>query len=262
MMRTANLRRSGRTFAAVGLAVVFCLASAGPAPAQSRHELYDPQRGFVELAAPEPNTPAAELAAARRMLAEGSPKRALKRLKRFLKLYPESPLRPEALFVMGDCQMRRGNYFKAYKFYEQIIDGYAGSAFYVKALSRELEIAKLYLSGTRRKFLGLRIVNASGDALEMLSRIQERFPGSELAAEALLTMADYHYRRGEFEDAAPLYKMLAERFPDSEYYRRSLLRNAQATHASYRGPHYDASILSAALRVAGLQGGWFSMAVW
>ena len=148
---------------------------------------------------------------------------------------------PEALLLRGDARVAAGSEYKALYDYEEIIKLYPGSEQFVIALERELEIGIRYLSGLRRKFLGLRIDPANSTGEELLVRVQERLPGSRLAERAGLELANYYYRRSEMRQAAEAYEIFLVNFPGSEHRKFAMERRIKANIARFKGPRYDAT---------------------
>jgi len=148
---------------------------------------------------------------------------------------------PLALLVRGDAKVALDDEYDALYDYEEIARNYPGSPEFVKAAERELEIAVDYIEGKRRKFLGLRISNARRDGEELLVRIGERLPGSQLAERAMLELGAHYRRTGEFGLAREVYRIFLEAFPTSTFYRVVLLARIEATFAQYNGPQYDGS---------------------
>jgi len=153
----------------------------------------------------------------------------------------DNPWTPLALLVRGDAHVADGDEYRALYDYERIARSYPDSPEFVKAAERELDIAIDYLEGKRRKFLGLRIVGAAPDGEELLVRIAERLPGSQLAERAMLELGAYYRRTGRFDLARDVYGVFLEAFPASDFFRVVLLARIEATFAQYNGPQYDGS---------------------
>jgi len=212
---------------------------------------FDPQTGeWVQVASPVPGTEDGDLELARAMLARGKAEKASKQLKKWLEMYPDSPRYPEGLFYLADADFQRGNYYKAYERYEELMDSYAGSDLVERALRREMAIAAKFLAGTRRKVLGVRMLPAAEEGLDILDNIAvHRAAGTSLAAEALEMRADYFYQQGEFADAEREYARLAREFPSGAEAPVAMLRSAQSAMASFAGVEFDdAPLIEAEIR--------------
>lgn len=193
---------------------------------------------------PVAGTESGDLQLAKATLAGGQPRRALKMLKVWVEQYPNSFLTAEALFYQGDCYLQAKDYHGAFKKYEEMLDRYAGTELFERAISRELKIAQLYLDGAKRKFLGMRIAGAKADGVEILIRIQERAPGTAAAEEALIMLADDYYKIGQFGSdeegsAEEYYAQIIQQYPGSRYRRKAQLRLAQCAMGRFRGVRFD-----------------------
>jgi len=232
-------QRAGRA-AAAGVVVAFlCTGAFGQ---QKVLELTG--SGWEAKKAPEPGTDAATIAEARRLLAEGEPSKAKDILDTWIEANEttKNPNLPEAFLVRGDAVLADGNEFKALYDYERITQDYAGSEYFVRALEREFEVAKLYLGGLRKKSLGLiRIDSGIPIAEEIIMRINERLPGSRLSERAMLALADYYYDDRDLRMAAESYDVFLTLFPRSEHRQKAMQRRVYSNIAQFKGPSYDAS---------------------
>lgn len=235
------------------LALVAGLGASMPATAQEEFTL-GPDDTW-ERSSPEPGTPEARILQARRALALGEPERARALATAFLDRFPSAPGRAEMYLVRGDALVEMGDEYKALFDYEAITRRHPGSEVFVQALEREYRIAVAYANGLRRKFFGtLRILDASEDAEELLIRIQERLPGSRLAEDAGMTLADFYFRRSQMRLAADMYDLFIKNYPRSNRIEKARERLIQSYLASYRGPrHDDAGLRDARRRLEAMQ---------
>jgi outer membrane assembly lipoprotein YfiO len=159
----------------------------------------------------------------------------------WLKANHGSPLYDRALFLEAQALFGVGKRIKAFYYLDELMDEYPTSPLYYQALQRQYDIADAYLNGYKDKLLGLRILDRSDEAVEMLYRIQQRSPGSPLAEKSLLRTADFYYADGQFDLATDAYGAYARDFPRSPILPRILLRQAFANLAQFRGLRYDAT---------------------
>ncbi len=208
-----------------------------------------------ERESPAPGTPEAQVFQARKALALGEPERARALATAFLDRFKSPVGRAEMLLVRGDALVEMGDEYKALFDYEAITRQHPGSTVFVQALEREYDIAVAYANGLRRKFYGtIRIIDTAEDAQELLIRIQERLPGSRLAEDAGMTLADFYFRRSEMRLAADAYDLFLQNYPRSERVPKARERLIQSYLASYRGPrHDDAGLRDARRRLVAMQ---------
>lgn len=232
------------------LPILLFVAALGPrttcaalSPAQPTGFTLGPDGAWKPKDAPAPGSDAEVLANAARLLAEGRPQAALPILDDFIEqraLNQDAPL-AEAYLRRGDAKTALGDEYKALYDYEFVIKNYTGTPEFVLALERELEIGVRYLNGLRRKFFGLRIDGATDVGEELLLRVQERLPGSQLAERAGIELADHYYRVRDLPMAAEAYDVFLQSYPQSEYRLKAMLRRIFANIARFKGPQYDVS---------------------
>lgn len=221
-----------------------CLVAGGlvalPAPAQDTYTLSEEDQ-WVRQPAEETTAALTLLSQARQALAAGEHERAERLAGQWIERFPRHERLPEAYLLRGDALVAQQEYYEALFDYELIARSYPGSETFVTALSRELEIARLFARGTKRKLWGLRIIDAGDDAEELLIRIQERLPGSRLAEEAGLELGEYYFRRQRMELAIGMDSIFIENYPDSEHVSKVKRRLIRAHMASSKGPEFDAA---------------------
>lgn len=229
------------------LLVLLCVVSITTvsAVAQQRYTLTDDDQ-WTSVQEPEAGTPEWALAEARKALADEDYVRAINLSNRWIEQHPRHALLPKAYLVRGDAKVGRDDLYKALFDYEYIARMYPGSDVFVTALRRELDIAKRFAHGERRRLWGLKFVDASAEAEELLIRIQERLPGSTLAEEAGIELGDFYFRRRNMPIAAEAYDLFLENYPNSEHVSIARRRAIYAHLASFKGPQYDAAGLEEA----------------
>lgn len=234
-----------RELIAAAISIVFAVLP-GPRAAAQEFMLTDEDE-WLETRAIDPASPEGRLALARRALAAGDADRAEFLATQWIERFPDNPLLAEAYIVRGDALMAREDYYEALYDYELVARRYAGSSAFVRALQREFEIAKMFARGLKRKAFGIRWADASGEAEELLIRIQERLPGSRLAEAAALELGDFYFRERKMDLATEMYAIFIENFPRSEQVSLARRRLVYAHLASFKGPEFDGSGLQEAL---------------
>jgi outer membrane protein assembly factor BamD (BamD/ComL family) len=229
-------------------------ALAAPALAQQDFTL-DERDQWKAAEEPDPASPQGTLNQARVALARGEAKRARSMMEAWLERNPASPLRPDALLVLADSKLALGDEYDALFDYEEIARRYPYSAAFVPALERELDIARAYAGGLKRKFFGtVRIVPSEDDAQELFIRIQERLPGSALAEKAGMDLADFYFKKRDMPLAAEAYDLFVKNYPRSRQVDKARLRTIYAYYSGYNGPEYDAKgLLEASAKLRELQ---------
>ena len=234
--------------AAVAMVLCGCLS----AWAQERYVLESGQ--WSKQATIDPATAHGQLQLVRRALAQDNPDQALEEINLWIEKHTEHPRMAEAWLLRGDCQIAGGQYYKALYDYEHVIRQYPASDAFTTALEREYRIAKIFASGVKRKWLGMRLLSAAGEAEEIFIRIQERIPGSETGEMASLALGNFYFDRAQMTSAAEAYELFLDNYPESQYVERAMLGLIQASLATFKGPRFDTTgLIEAAQRIKTFQ---------
>ncbi len=197
--------------------------------------------GWVKQPTADPGSPEGKLESIRRLIAEDKGKKAKEAADEWIEAYPDHPLIVEAYLLRGDANVARKHYFKSLFDYEYVIREFSGTEQFHTAMEREFELAKLFAGGMNRRLWGMRVLPATGEAEEILVRIQERSPGSDLGEMASLLLADYYFDRPQMDSAAEAYDLFLINYPRSLKREWAMLRLIQANLARFKGPRFDAT---------------------
>ncbi len=217
------------------------LSCIGLAHGQDEFTLSDGEWEAAESSASDP-----VIQEARALLAADQPGEAKQLLDPWIAAhkYSEHADLPDAYLLRGDAKLMMGNEYQALYDYEAIAKQFYGTPAFPKAIEREAEIANRYLNGLKRKWFGwLRLERATTLGEELMIRVQERMPGSQLAEQAALDLGDYYYRGRDLPLAADMYGIIVRNYPDSRYRKFAALREIYANIAAFKGPSYDRSPL-------------------
>ena len=244
-------RMSAGSGTVLGLAIslVFWAFTSPAVVAQETRRLADDGQ-LVKQPTYAPESPEGKIQQIRKFIAEDNGGDAEDLADDWIDDYPSHPQIDEAYLLRGDAKMAQRDYYKALFDYELLIRSYPGSQHFMTALEREYKVALLYASGVNRPFLGLPLLPAEGEAEELLVRIQERAPGSEIGEKASLSLGDFYYDTAAMYKAVDAYDLFLQNYPQSQHRRRVMRRLIQASLATFKGPKYDPTgLLDAATRL-------------
>jgi len=225
-----------RRHPAIICAVVLCLA-ASLLLAKDSYERKDGK--WVKVATPAEGSAAGELALVRHYLDGGRYKKAVKAAKKFTKRYPDDDGYEEVCLLAGQAEIKRGRYYQAYDWFEKQLDQFPAGRYSGRALQREYEIAEAFLAGAKRIVLGFMKLSATDEGLDILGRIAEHAPGTEIAARSLLRIADYHYGKGRWMDAVEAYDTFLTLFGKSDKAPYAMLQSARANYSAFDGVAFE-----------------------
>jgi len=206
----------------------------------AQQQEYEFQAGrWVAGAPPAKGTPEGDLLLIRQQMDRSRYLGAVSAAKRFLKRYGDDPACEEVMLMAGEAELKRGRLFQAYEWFEKQLAEFPAGRFSDRALDREFVAAEGFLAGKKRIALGIFRLPARDDGLEILSRIAEHVPGTALAERALMRIADDHYSRNEYAEAAESYDAYLTAFPNGSMAVDAMLKAANATYWSFNGIAYD-----------------------
>lgn len=201
----------------------------------------------------------AEFQAAEKLLQQGNVDDAEAAFKKLAKKRKGTPWGERSQFALAESQFRRGRYVKAHDSYETLFADYPGTQYLDKLVSREYEIAQVWLAQYDPKtkpeqvipwtgrFDGRRpLMDTNGHALQALEHVRQHDPLGPLSDDAVMRIADQHMHDGAFELAAMHYDQLGTDHPKSPYLQRAQIASIDARIKDYIGPEYDGAGLEKA----------------
>ena len=251
--QSINQMRYGPAVALLAIATV--LGSTPPAASSQETYRLEEDEQWRKQKTYDPDTPQGKLQHVRKLLAQNKNKQAYKRASEWIDHYPNHPELAAAHLLRGDALVAKRDYFKALFDYEHVAQVHPESAQFHIALEREVEIAKLFAAGMKRRWLaGIRMLPASVEAEELFIRVQERSPGSEAGEKASLALSDFYFNRAQMDSAAEAYQLFLVNYPDSRFRQRAMLRLIQSHLATFKGPRFDSTgLIEAAQRLKTFQ---------
>jgi len=194
---------------------------------------------WVPAVKPAVGSPAGELALARDLFEKHRYAKAVRLAGKFIKKYPDSPQYENVCLLAGRAEIQRHRYYQAYEWFEKQLDQFPAGKLSARALSGEYEVADAFLSGRKRLVFGFIRLDGTSDALEILTRIADHAPGTEIASKSLLRLADHYYAAGQWPEAVNAYDSYVQLFPKSTKTGYAAGRAAEATWLSFAGTQFD-----------------------
>ena len=230
-----------RSCLAVALWMVLAGLTAAPAAEQAEYE-FEGGKWSAAPAAAE-GTAEGELAIIRRDFEGGADRKVVAEAREYLKKYPDSSAREEAMMLAGLAQMDRGLYFQAYEWFEKQLAEFPAGRYSARALDCEYAIAEAFLGGKKQVVAGIFRISAKDEGVDILDRIPEHVPGSAIADKSLMRIGDYRLASGDYPGAAIAFDHYLSLFGKSRQAPAAMLKAANAAYASYGGAEYDDSPL-------------------
>lgn len=180
---------------------------------------------------------------------------AAKRYKTAARRWPDSSLEEDALFMLAESYFFADRYSKASDAYANLLTKYENSRHIDTVTRRQFAIGRYWdglieagkadglfnLTDRTRPFFDI-----WGNTRAIYESIPINDPTSPLADDATMALANLHYLKGRYEDAAYNYELLRKNYSQSEHQPLAHLLGLHANLLAYQGPQYDAAPLERA----------------
>ncbi len=147
------------------------------------------------------------------------------------------------LYLMAQALNGSGEPLKSFYYCDELMDTFPASEYYSQALELQYNIGDSFFNGRKLKVLGMRIISAHEEGIEIMFRIQQRSPASPLAERALRRTADFYFADGQFDLAADAYSAHAKTYPRDPNLPEILIRQAFSNYAQFTGVKFDSTPL-------------------
>jgi len=165
---------------------------------------------------------------------------ALKAARRVVKVWPLSDYGPQAQYLIGRCYEARGNFEKAFKEFQIVLEKYPKIANYQEVVMRQSAIADAFLAGRWFRAWGFIPIFPSMDrTAEMYNKIVRNGPYSDIAPRAQLKIGEARMKQKNYPLAVKAYELAADRYHDrpqiaaDALYRAGMAYYRQAQTAEY-----------------------------
>ena len=174
--------------------------------------------------------------------------------------WPDSAMEEDAMFLEGECYFFTDHYGASQDAYIELLKKHDNTRYL------DTVVARLFSIATYWEQLDLRWHNwpvvpnftdkkqpwfdTFGNALACYQEVWLHDPTGPYADAALWRVANAHFRRGEWEDAAQTYDTLRKNHPKSKYQKDAHLLELQAKLKIYQGPKYSVVPLNDADEIA------------
>ena len=194
-----------------------------------------------------------------------------------------SAVEERAQFMLGECLYMQGRFPAASEAYGTLVQRYPSTRSLDAVTRRQFIIARSWLGFSNKDLAaggdieqaGFESANAVADpktaptppsfintsdkskptfdtvgrARQTLTNIWINDPTGPLADDALMLIANDHFRRRDYSEAARHYEILREQYPESPHLENAYLLEGRVRQASYDGPNYDDANLERAAQL-------------
>ena len=175
-------------------------------------------------------------------------KEAEKQLDNLLKKYPSARISAEAQYRLGTIYEEQGEYEKAYDAYKTLIESYPQSDRFSEVIEREFKIGNLFLSGQKAKLVGLEILPAQSKAVEIFKHIVANAPYGDYGDQSQFHLALTYKKMGRYQESLEAFQELVDRYPQSELAAQARYQLAETSFQRSRREFRDQRALEEASR--------------
>lgn len=163
---------------------------------------------------------------------------AKREFQKLMEHYPRSFEASEGLYYLGRIEEETGNYYEAFLAYQKVVDKYPFSDRIQEINEREYAIGEKFMSGEKRKFLGV-AMPVENPAIEIFNKVIDNSTYGPLAAKAQYKLGLVLKGLMRYYEAEEAFEKVISSYPDSEWVDAAKFQIASCRAAVSRGPAYD-----------------------
>lgn len=207
-------------------------------PAQA-YWIWTPKTGkFINPKTMAKPTPKEQFDFAKGLYEEKKYEDAKREFKKLLKAFPKSFEASEGQYYLGLTEEAQGNLYEAFLAYQKVIDKYPFSERIQEINEREYKIAEIFMSGEKRKALGVALP-VENPAIEILTKVIENSTYGPFAPKAQYKLGLVLKGLLRYYEAEDAFNKVISNYPNSEWVEPATFQIAECRAAVSRGPDYD-----------------------
>ncbi len=158
--------------------------------------------------------------------------------KKVLKHYPKSFEASESQYYLGRIEEEQGKLYEAYQQYQRLIEKYPFSERIQEINEREYKIAEEFMSGEKRKVLGVDLP-VENPSIEIFNKVIENSAYGPLAPKAQYKLGLVLKGLSRYYEAEEAFNKVISTYPDSEWVDPAKFQLAACRASVSQGPAYD-----------------------
>src|SRR6266700_3234160 len=145
---------------------------------------------------------------------EGNLKRAIHANANIVRHHPKDALAPSALYRGAQLQEQHHDYLAAADSYRLLVERYPGSPHFDEAIEAQFRIGEMYLTGKKRKILGISLGNSLDRAVTIFANVVRTAPYGKYTARAQFNIGLAREKQHVPEMAIEAYQAVVDKFPN------------------------------------------------
>jgi len=155
--------------------------------------------------------------------------------------WPLSSAAGESQFKVGYMQERLGDFWAAYKAYQNVVEKYSDSQFFDLAIERQYNIGNLYLAGEPQRLWKIPLLPSMEKTVEIFETVIKNAPYGTYAEPSHFKKGLARENQGKWSQAISAYTKLLDRYPNSSLADDAQYQIGYAWHQASSEPDYDQS---------------------
>jgi len=158
---------------------------------------------------------------------------------KLIKHYPKAREAAEAQYYIGQSLEDQGQFYKAFKAYQMVIEKYPFSERSPQIVEKQYQIGEKLLEGQgkRSKFVTV-VIGSEYDVVDVFRTVIKNAPYGKLAAPSQYKIGLYLQEKGMFQESRDEFEKVINDYPDSEWvkaakYQIALVDSQRSTPAEY-----------------------------
>lgn len=202
-----------------------------------------PGEGWVDESGDETHSTSAkgQLDLARHLESKEDWKNALKGYSYLVRRWPMSIYSGEAQFKIGLMNEKQGEFWRAFKAYQQVVSKYPGSNFFDLAIERQYSIGNLYLAGERQRLWKIPLLPSQDKTVEIFESVVKAAPYGKYAPAAYFQIGQAREKQKKWSQAITAYNTILDKYPGSDFADDAQYQIGFAWFSASSEPDYDQS---------------------
>ncbi|MDX2227641.1 MAG: outer membrane protein assembly factor BamD [Verrucomicrobiae bacterium] len=209
--------------------------------------VWRPGEGFETEGAETAGSSKETLAQAKALESEKKFSEALKIYRAGARKFPFSFVAAELQYGWGRMEEIDGDFGRAFKVYQSIVEKYPNSEFFDKALERQFYIGNLFLAGERQRLWKIPTLPSMDKTVEYFEKIVKSAPYSRWAPESQFKIGVAREKQKKWSAAVEAYQKVLDKYPGSDLASLAQYQIGYAWMKASKEAEYDQSAASKAI---------------
>ena len=174
--------------------------------------------------------------------------KSVSELKKVIKHYPRAREAAEAQFYLGVIEEEEGNYSKAFKNYQTVVEKYPFSERFGEIIERQYNIGLKLMEGKGKKGFFQGSLGSEALVVEIFRTVIKNSPYGQYAAPAQYNIALYLQEKGLLQEARDEFEKTINDYPETEWAKNARYQIALADAKRSSDAPYEQKVTQIAIQ--------------